>query len=89
MGRSDLERLVFDAERDAALRGLLRRCHSPQDLVLVARCLGYRITRLDLERAGAEHRQEQQPIRRKRWQKDPGVLHHNRPVAPMTPAPQS
>ncbi len=58
MARHDLERLVTDAEADADLGELLRRCRSPEDLVLAARQLGYRITGLDLRRARQEHRRE-------------------------------
>jgi hypothetical protein len=47
----ELERLVDDAEADPALRRVLRRCRTRRALILMARRLGYRISRLDLQRA--------------------------------------
>lgn len=58
MSWSELERLVSTAEADGSLRRALRRCRSPQELVLAARRLGYRITRQDLAAAVEEHRRE-------------------------------
>ena len=58
MSWSELERLVQEGEADVALRRALKHCRSSQELVLAARRLGYRITRLDLQRAWQEERQE-------------------------------
>jgi hypothetical protein len=59
MSWSELERLVEEAEGDASLRRALGHCRSQQELVLAARRLGYRITRVDLLRAWQIHcRQE-------------------------------
>jgi len=58
MSWSELERLVQEGEADAALRRALKHCRSTQELVLAARRLGYRITRVDLQRAWQEERQE-------------------------------
>jgi hypothetical protein len=58
MSWSELERLVQEGEADAGLRRALKHCRSTQELVLAARRLGYRITRLDLQRAWQEERQE-------------------------------
>lgn len=55
MSRVELERLVEDAERKAELRSLLRTCQSQPQLVLLARQLGYHITRVDLARAWEHH----------------------------------
>ena len=63
MSRQELERLVDDAEQDASIRSLLRSCRSSDALILTGRHLGYRITRVDLQRAMAEDQQEQ----RLRW----------------------
>jgi len=60
MSWSELERLVDQAETDVALRRALKHCRSTQELVLAARRLGYRITRIDLQRAWEEERQEYQ-----------------------------
>jgi hypothetical protein len=51
MSWSELERLVDDAEGETSLQRSLRHCRSQQELVLAARRLGYRITRVDLKRA--------------------------------------
>jgi hypothetical protein len=51
----ELERLVEDAEHKAELRSLLRSCHTQPQLVLLARQLGYHITRVDLARAWEQH----------------------------------
>ena len=60
MSWSELERLVDQAEADIALRRSLKDCRSTQELILAARRLGYRITRIDLQRAWEEERQEYQ-----------------------------
>ena len=60
MSWSELERLVHEAEADAALRRSLKDCRSTPELILTARRLGYRITRMDLQRAWEEERQEYQ-----------------------------
>jgi predicted ribosomally synthesized peptide with nif11-like leader len=54
MSWSELERLVAEAENDRELRRALRNCRSKQELVLSARRLGYRITRMDIQRAREE-----------------------------------
>ncbi len=48
------------AEVDASLRRSLKGCRSTPELILAARRLGYRITRMDLQRAWEEERQEYQ-----------------------------
>ena len=59
MSWSELERLVDDAEGETSLQRSQRHCRSQQELVLAARRLGYRITRVDLKRAWLVHcRQE-------------------------------
>ena len=60
MSWSELERLVSDAEGDAAMKRALRHCRSRKELILAARRLGYRITRIDLQRAWQEHQQLEQ-----------------------------
>ena len=55
---SELERLVEDAESGEAVRRALRHCRSRSELVLAARQLGYRITRVDLLQARNLHLQE-------------------------------
>ena len=47
----ELERLVEDAEKEPQLARALRHCRSNPELVLAARRLGYRITRIDLVQA--------------------------------------
>ena len=59
MSWSELERLVDDAEADTTVQRALRHCRSQQELVLAARRLGYRITRVDLLRAWQIHCREQ------------------------------
>ena len=59
MSWQEFERLVDDAESDRELRWVLRHCRSAEDLILAARKLGYRVTRVDLQRAIEEERQEQ------------------------------
>jgi hypothetical protein len=58
MSWSELERLVDEAEQEAEIRRALRHCRSRAELVLAARRLGYRITRMDLLRARQEHQWE-------------------------------
>jgi hypothetical protein len=58
MGWSELEQLVDQAEVDGSLRRALRHCRSRQELVLAARQLGFRITRMDLQRARELHDRE-------------------------------
>ena len=64
MSWSELERLVCDAEADAeadaAMQRALKHCRSRKELILAARRLGYRITRIDLQRAWQEHQQLEQ-----------------------------
>ena len=58
----ELERLVEDAENEPQLARALRHCRSNPELVLAARRLGYRVTRVDLEQARLadqkEHKQQ-------------------------------
>ncbi len=58
MSWSELERLVNEAEANPSLRRSLKGCRSTPELILAARRLGYRITRIDLQRAWEEERQE-------------------------------
>ena len=51
MSWSELERLVDEAETDAEIRQGLRHCRSSAELLLATRRLGFRITRVDLQRA--------------------------------------
>lgn len=51
----ELERLVEDAEGKAEIRAVLRTCQTQPQLVLMARQLGYHITRVDLARAWENH----------------------------------
>ncbi|MBD1193438.1 Nif11 family protein [Vulcanococcus sp. Clear-D1] len=60
MSWSELERLVCDSEADAAMQRALKHCRSRKELILAARRLGYRITRIDLQRAWQEHQQLEQ-----------------------------
>ena len=60
MSWSQLERLVDQAEANPSLRRSLKACRSTPELILAARRLGYRITRMDLQRAWEEERQEYQ-----------------------------
>jgi hypothetical protein len=55
MSRSDLERLVADAETSHELQQALRQSRSRQQLLHTARRLGYRVTRADLQNAWLEH----------------------------------
>ena len=43
--------LVEEAEAETTLQRALKHCRTQQELVLAARRLGYRITRVDLQRA--------------------------------------
>jgi predicted ribosomally synthesized peptide with nif11-like leader len=58
MSWPQLERFVADVEADAALQRALRHCRSRKELILAARRLGYRITRMDLQRAWQEEHLE-------------------------------
>ena len=62
----ELERLVEDSEKEPQLARALRHCRSNPELVLAARRLGYRITRVDLEQARLadqkEHKQQNQVV---------------------------
>jgi predicted ribosomally synthesized peptide with nif11-like leader len=58
MSWSELERFVEEVEQDPALQRSLRRCRSRKELILAARRLGYRITRIDLQRAWQEEQRE-------------------------------
>ena len=60
MSWSDLERLVDEAEAQPSLRRSLKNCRSTPELILAARRLGYRITRIDLQRAWEQERQDYQ-----------------------------
>ena len=60
MSWSELERLVDQAEANPSLRRSLKGCRSTPELILAARSLGYRITRIDLQLAWEEERQEYQ-----------------------------
>jgi len=54
MSRSELERLVAEAELRSELRQRLQGCYSREELARLARSLGYGVTTGDLERAEAE-----------------------------------
>ncbi len=58
MGWSELERMVDQAEADGTLRRAFRHCRSQEELVLAARQMGFRITRMDLQRARDLHQRE-------------------------------
>ena len=58
MSWSELERFVGDVEGDAVLQRALKHCRSRKELILAARRLGYRITRIDLQRAWREEQME-------------------------------
>ena len=58
MSWSELERFVDDVEADSALQRALKHCRSRKELILAARRLGYRITRIDLHRAWQEEQLE-------------------------------
>jgi DNA-binding winged helix-turn-helix (wHTH) protein len=61
MSSSELERLVCELEADPSLQQPFRDCRSRQQLILTARRMGYRITRVDLQRAWMQEQQAQQP----------------------------
>ena len=61
MSWSELERFVEELEADATLRRALKHCRSRKELILAGRRLGYRITRMDLQLAWQEHKEEEQP----------------------------
>ncbi len=58
MSWSELERFVADLEADTSLQRALKHCRSRKELILAARRLGYRITRIDLQRAWQEEQRE-------------------------------
>jgi predicted ribosomally synthesized peptide with nif11-like leader len=58
MSWSELERFVDDVEADSGLQRALKHCRSRKELILAARRLGYRITRIDLQRAWQEEQLE-------------------------------
>ena len=62
----ELERLVEDAEKEPQIARALRHCRSNPELVLAARRLDYRITRVDLEQARLadqkEYKQQNQVV---------------------------
>lgn len=60
MSSSELERLVCELEADPSLQQPFRDCRSRQQLILTARRMGYRITRVDLQRAWMQEQQAQQ-----------------------------
>ena len=60
MSSSELERLVCELEADPSLQRPFRDCRSRQQLILTARRMGYRITRVDLQRAWMQEQQDQQ-----------------------------
>jgi len=58
MSWSELERFVDEVEADSCLQRALKHCRSRKELILAARRLGYRITRMDLQRAWQEEQRE-------------------------------
>ncbi len=60
MSWQELERLVVDAEARPSLRLALRGCRDANALILQARQLGYKITRVDLQQAWLQHRQDEE-----------------------------
>ena len=58
MSWSELERLVEDAESQGDIQRALSHRRSRKELILAARRLGYRITRIDLQRAWQEEQAE-------------------------------
>ena len=60
MSWSELERFVEELEADATRRRALKHCRSRKELILAARRLGYRITRMDLQRAWQEEQLDHQ-----------------------------
>lgn len=66
MSWHELERLVRDGEGRPEVRMGLRGCRNDVELLLRARKLGYRITRVDLQQAWQEHQlelEQQQALR--------------------------
>ena len=59
MSWPELERFVAEAEADPAMQRSLKHCRSRKELILAARRLGYRISRIDIQRAWLEHKAEQ------------------------------
>ncbi|MEB3331609.1 MAG: Nif11 family protein [Synechococcaceae cyanobacterium] len=59
MSWSELERLVEEAEADAAIARALKHCRSSRELILAGRQLGYGISRDDLQRARALHHSDE------------------------------
>jgi hypothetical protein len=55
---SELERLVADAEADRSLQQVLRQSRSDEELLLIARGLGYYVTSVDLRLAEEQDRRE-------------------------------
>ncbi len=49
-------------EADSALQRALKHCRSRKELILAARRLGYRITRMHLQRNWQEEQREQEPF---------------------------
>jgi hypothetical protein len=64
MSWSELERLVEDAETDAAMGRALRHCRSRREFLLAARRLGYAITNADLQQAWTLERHDEPEGRR-------------------------
>jgi predicted ribosomally synthesized peptide with nif11-like leader len=60
MSWSELERFVDDMEADSCLQRALKHCRSRKELILPARRRGYRITRIDLQRAWQKEHCDQQ-----------------------------
>ena len=48
-----------EVEADVALQRALRHCRSRKELILASRRLGYRITRIDLQRAWEDEQESQ------------------------------
>jgi hypothetical protein len=51
MSRSELERLIRDADLDVDLRQTMDRCQSQDELIAVAISLGYQISPMDVLQA--------------------------------------
>jgi len=60
MSWSELEPLVDQAEANPSQWRSLKGCRSTPELILAARRLGHRITRIDLQRAWEQERLEYQ-----------------------------
>jgi predicted ribosomally synthesized peptide with nif11-like leader len=54
----EFERFVDDVEGDRMMQRVLSHCRGREELLLLARRLGYELTRDDLRRAFEEDRQE-------------------------------